>query len=343
LVHVKPLTTEVKPVTEHWAGRGVALDQFEPRGVWTGNALSFTPKLQHGDRVLPERILSAAAWYRDDPHTVPAPMLVTEIQITDPTAPLHRSHVRAVRQVGESDQIIASRKSCYLPHIARICRRIWNHDIDELASVIGWHTVEPGNYGEHAARRMDLDDGVEKDRVELKLRGKQKFKKFERQRAASERSFIGPVVDFSVLKQLVPNDPRVLLWQHARAERHHIRLGNSKKFAWDCIQSHFNIQDRPVLCDLDRHLHKIAIPLRWSPGPMCNPVRQDTSSAVDRGTRVHRFKRINKVTKANTCPPLNATARLFEFPDGSSKRPKTSPQKNLSRGGKPSECFSNAA
>ena len=34
-------------------------------------------------------------------------------------------------------------------------------DVDALAPVIGWHTTEPGNYGENAGRAMDLHDRID--------------------------------------------------------------------------------------------------------------------------------------------------------------------------------------
>ena len=54
--------------------------------------LSFAPELlpPHG------RVLTKSRWYADEPHSVPSPLGVIEIEVTDPQRPLHRRHCRAL-------------------------------------------------------------------------------------------------------------------------------------------------------------------------------------------------------------------------------------------------------
>jgi hypothetical protein len=207
---ITQLTAEAKPVVEHWAGGHVLLDRFEPQGAWTGNNLSFAP--EQSPPAGPST-LSPSKWYRDEPHSVPHPMQVRELQVIEPSVPLHRRHARALQHVEVVETVARLRPplgwrendyspypSCYLRHLASLCRARWNHDIDALAvepwslagcsnvqPALGWRANEPQNYGDRASHRINLNDGSD-GKVELKLKGNNGTKKYDRQQGGVVRA-----------------------------------------------------------------------------------------------------------------------------------------------------------
>ena len=195
------------------------------------------------------RVLIKSRWYADEPHSVPSPLGVIEVEVTEPSAPLHRRHCRALwhptdAQPHDAGAARIGRWRKRVPdqsrheEIARLCRRRWDADVDALAPAIGWNTVEPGNYGEHSGGAMDLHDRIDPKKARLKLKNKAAFKHFEHQLAASAlRGFVGPIVDLIKL----PHDaPQVVRMKQCRAERCRDQHGTCKRWADDNIQAGLN-------------------------------------------------------------------------------------------------------
>jgi hypothetical protein len=246
-VHYTRTEPDVKTLTHLMNGRVAARCPFQ-HGAWTGSRLSFTPEL------LPPRggkILVPSCWYPDKPQAVAAPVRFVAVRITDPAAPLHRFHADAHMRTNTDPQFMPEHierqhpfipahidrqryPSSYVEELAQLCRERWNAEINALAPVIGWKTVEPGNYGESCARRMDLNERADPQRVLLKLKNKDAHKHFERQIAAGDaRDFIGPIVDVVKLVEFLPDHQQVVRRKLLRAERHWPQRGNCGRWADD--------------------------------------------------------------------------------------------------------------